>query len=158
MSVAELEFRVGSAAWSNPSASAIHPSRREATPVIFQVIPCFSSSSCARSSSSRTSVRLTFPKPRKHRLKLRMKISLNGVRRPEPGQATTDGLPPAQECFLSHSCGVLGLDLVEHAHLTRLRIRILIYAQIFLRHLINVPGSAVFGDLHHASTNLEIAI
>jgi len=53
---------------STPLGSAIHPRRRVATPVTRKKIPWRSRSSCSRSRSNCTSVRLTLPKPRKQRL------------------------------------------------------------------------------------------
>ncbi len=49
--------------------------------------------------------------------------------------------------FSAHHRRVLGLDLVNHADLARLAVRILIYAEIFLGHLVDVRVGAVLGDL-----------
>jgi len=55
-----------------PFGSAIHPSRREAIPVIRKATPYRWRRSAARSRRSRASVRLTLPNPRKQRLNVRI--------------------------------------------------------------------------------------
>src|SRR5271165_1754655 len=61
-------------------------------------------------------------------------------------------------CLLSHHRGVLGADLVQHAHFTGLRVRIFIHAHILLGHLVDVSGAALLGDLHYSAANFQVAI
>src|SRR5208282_5694871 len=59
---------------------------------------------------------------------------------------------------LPHHGGMLRPNLVKHANLSRLPVRILVHPQILLRHLVDVRGSAVFGNLNHGAADLQVAI
>src|ERR1700722_20198672 len=76
---------------------------------------------------------------------------------------TTTGQPPpsrgdANPATLTHGGGVLRLHLVEHSHLARLSVRILVHPKIFLGHLVDVLGGSMFRDLRNTSANLHVAI
>src|SRR5271165_2402546 len=55
------------------------------------------------------------------------------------------------ETALSHGVDVLRLDLVEHTFFAGLRVRIFVLPQILLRHLVDVLGGALLGNLVYAT-------
>ncbi len=60
--------------------------------------------------------------------------------------------------LLAHDGGVFGLYFVEHADFAGLAVGILVDAEIFLGHLVDVGAGAVFGDLDDAAADFEIAV
>src|SRR5215470_19938810 len=59
---------------------------------------------------------------------------------------------------LAHGGGVLGPDLVYDAYLARLTVGVLVLAEIFLRHLIDVSVGSLFADLGNLTAYFEVAI
>src|SRR5579883_1858252 len=73
-------------------------------------------------------------------------------------QRRNGGLRGLPNGVLTHGGRVFGLDLVDHADFPGLGIGILVNAQVFLGHFVDVLAGALLGDLGHAAANFEVAV
>src|SRR5206468_4650203 len=68
------------------------------------------------------------------------------------------GRPAGDSSTDSHPATRGRRDLVDYTHLARLPERILVFAQILLRHAVDVLVGALLGDFADASADLQVAV